>query len=72
MSDMEIDQEQRKLSDEGYGSDLSPIKNEDSDKNAKNLIKKESEEFKAKYFVKKILYNSANGVVYEGLKILPC
>jgi len=55
-----------RISDEGYSSDISPTKIEVDEKVTKDLIKKESEEFKTKYFVKKILYNSANGVIYDG------
>lgn len=59
-----------RISDEGYSSDLSPTKIEHDEKATKLLIKQESEEFKTKYFVRKILYNSANGVIYDGkLKI---
>ena len=60
---------EKRPSDEGYSSDLSPskvIESEEKYKNLKALIKQETEEFKTKYFVRKILYNSANGVIYEG------
>ena len=60
---------EKRPSDEGYSSDLSPskiIESEEKSKNLKALIKQETEEFKTKYFVRKILYNSANGVIYEG------
>ena len=58
---------EKRPSDEGYSSDISPSKIiESGEKSIKTLIKQETEEFKAKYFVRKILYNSANGVIYEG------
>ena len=52
-------------SDEGYNSDLSLSPRENSREEFK-IINREVKEFKEKYFVEKLLNNSANGVIYTG------
>ena len=68
---MEVDQpakikSTKRTSDEGYHSDDSPIKLESDLETQAKMISKESEKFKEKYQAIKIMYNSANGVIYEG------
>ena len=58
-------QKSKRISDEGYQSDQSPIKN-DCDTEKLEIIEAEAIEFKNKYTVTKMMYNSANGVIYEG------
>lgn len=60
-------QKSKRISDEGYQSDQSPIKN-DCDKEKLEIIEAEAIEFKNKYTVTKMMYNSANGVIYEGYR----
>jgi len=67
----------KRRSDEGYNSDnseqsengISPTKIrkiDQGDEASKDEIEKEGETFKAKYHVRKVFYNSANGVIYTG------
>ena len=67
----------KRRSDEGYNSDnsensehgISPTKIrkiDEGDEASETEIKKEGETFKAKYHVRKVFYNSANGVIYTG------
>ena len=53
-------------SDEGYNSDL-PSPQRDVSREELKVIHREVKEFKEKYFVEKLLNNSANGVIYKGL-----
>ena len=70
--DHEIIMEPERLSDDGYGTDvspaISPTKEQHSQENKLNakLINKDSKEFRSKYFTEKVLNNSANGVIYQG------
>ena len=62
------------MSDEGYNS--SPIKATkksfpksrptDDERVAERIISRNQKDFKAKYFIEKVLINSANGVIYQG------
>ena len=58
------------LSDEGYNS--SPIKmlkqnsQSDDQRNSDRIISRSTKDFKAKYFIEKVVINSANGVIYQG------
>lgn len=59
----------RKLSatsDEGYNSDL-PSPKRECPRDHSRTITRESQEFKDKYQIEKIINNSANGVIYQGL-----
>ncbi|CBY12058.1 unnamed protein product [Oikopleura dioica] len=69
----------KRRSDEGYNSDnseqsengISPTKIrkiDQGDEASKDEIEKEGETFKAKYHVRKVFYNSANGVIYTGFR----
>ena len=67
---MEVEPE--RLSDDGYGTDnrsptISPTK-EQSEKLNLKTINRDSKEFRTKYFTEKVLNNSANGVIYQGIE----
>jgi hypothetical protein len=72
----------KRRSDEGYNSDnseqsengISPTKIrkiDQGDEASKDEIEKEGETFKEKYHVRKVFYNSANGVIYTGKNKFP-
>ena len=68
---LEVERE-TKISDEGYGSPTESPTISPTKENILNikLINKESKEFRSKYFTQKILNNSANGVIYQGIEII--
>ena len=63
------------MSDEGY-TGSSPLKAPkksfnkdritDDERAAERIISRSQKDFKSKYFIEKVLINSANGVIYQG------
>ena len=75
---MEIERRASLRSDEGYNSDHSEL-NQSNERKAlerepneivklttEEIIEKDAVDFKQKYFVEKLINNSANGVIYKG------
>ena len=56
----------KRISDEGYQSDESPNKKLKFEIEKNQTIEEQLKEFNEKYIVTKIMYDSANGVIYEG------
>ena len=61
----------RSESDDGYNSpegEISPLKPVgcEPDRTFERLIARETRDFKAKYFIEKVILNSANGIIYQG------
>ena len=52
------------ISDEGYNSDRSDRTENTTEKI--RVLSRENRIFKEKYFVEKVINNSANGIIYKG------
>ena len=75
---MEIERRASLRSDEGYNSDHSELNQSNERKilesseitrtqlTTEEIIEKDAIDFKQKYFVEKLINNSANGVIYKG------
>ena len=73
---MEIERRASLRSDEGYNSDHSELNQSNERKilesseraqlTTEEIIEKDAIVFKQKYFVEKLINNSANGVIYKG------
>ena len=48
-------------------SSSAKLEERQQDRQNERQISRDAKEFKTKYFVKKVLINSANGIIYEGL-----
>ena len=55
------------ISDEGYNSDRSDRSENTTEKI--RVLSRENRIFKEKYFVEKVINNSANGIIYKGKNI---
>lgn len=53
------------ISDEGYNSDRSDRAAETTTEKIR-VLSRENRIFKEKYFVEKVINNSANGIIYKG------
>ena len=73
---MEVERRASLRSDEGYNSDHSEL-NKSNERTSlepsetvrlttEEIIAKDAIDFKQKYFVEKLINNSANGVIYKG------
>ena len=73
---MEVERRASLRSDEGYNSDHSELNKSNERKTleptesirltTEEIIARDAIDFKQKYFVEKLINNSANGVIYKG------
>ena len=73
---MEVERRASLRSDEGYNSDHSELNKSNERKTVEptesirltteEIIARDAIDFKQKYFVEKLINNSANGVIYKG------
>ena len=59
-------------SDEGYtSSHYSPLKSKvksEDERLRERFLVRQAKEFKQKYYIEKVIINSANGIIYQGIK----
>ena len=60
-------------SDEGYStsSHYSPLKSKvksEDERLRERFLVRQAKEFKQKYYIEKVIINSANGIIYQGKK----
>ena len=59
-------------SDEGYtSSHYSPLKSKvksEGERLRERFLVRQAKEFKQKYYIEKVIINSANGIIYQGKK----
>ena len=60
-------------SDEGYtSSHYSPLKSKvksEDERLRERFLVRQAKEFKQKYYIEKVIINSANGIIYQGKKL---